>query len=449
MSNRKELGALAVSMIKRRGINFVGGVAGLAINVLKSGSRSWILRYQIDGKRRDKGLGGYPDVTLADAKTAARAARALIAQGIDPIEHGRAVRSKMMAEQATAITFSQAAATYIQTHEDGWRNAKHAQQWRNTIEMYANPVIGQVLVRDVGLTQVLTVLEPIWKTKTETASRLRGRLESVLDWATARGYRTEANPARWKGLLDKLLPTPGKIAKAGHHRALPFADLGNFMKSLSAQDGLGARALEFTILTTCRSGEVRGAKWGEFDLENGVWTVPAGRMKAGKEHRVPLSDAAMAIVMTQKEHAFCEYVFPSSHKARNSESEGAPLSDMTLSAVLRRMKIAAVPHGFRSTFRDWCAETTDYPRDVAEMALAHAIGNKVEAAYRRGDLFEKRKQMMQDWADFAYSFTVDRQVRAPIPASRFINSPKCSSEMNINNVTAPMEEVEVLAVSEY
>jgi integrase len=403
MSNRKELGALAVGNIHRRGINFVGGVTGLAVNVIKSGSRSWVLRYQVGGKRRDMGLGGYPDVTLAQAKERARVARSLLAQGLDPIEHSRAARSKMISERATALTFSQAADQYIETHESTWRNAKHAQQWRNTIAAYATPAMGKVLVRDVDLPQVLSVLEPIWKTKTETASRLRGRLESVLDWATARGYRSGPNPARWKGLLDKLLPAPGKIAKTDHHRALPFADLPAFMKLLAVQDGLGARALEFTILTACRSGEVRGAHWDEFDLDAGIWTVPESRMKAGKEHRVPLSDAAMVIVRTQKEYAFCEYVFPSSHRARNSESEGAPLSDMTLSAVLRRMKVAAVPHGFRSTFRDWCAEVTDYPRDVAEMALAHAIGNKVEAAYRRGDLFEKRKQLMQDWANFAQS----------------------------------------------
>lgn len=413
MSGKKELGALAVSQLKSKGIHFVGGVTGLAINVIKSGSQSWILRYQVGGKRRDMGLGGYPDVTLADAKVAARAARAQIAQGIDPIEHGRAARSKLIADQASAISFSQAATQYIETHEDGWRNPKHAQQWRNTIATYANPKLGKMLVRDVGLPNILAVLEPIWKTKTETASRLRGRIESVLDWATARDYRAGPNPARWKGLLDTLLPAPGKIAKSDHHRALPYADLPQFMRLLAAQDGLGARALEFTILTASRSGEVRGAKWEEFDLENAVWTVPEGRMKAGKEHRVPLSDVALSMIKVQQETAFCEYVFPSSHKARNSESEGAPLSDMTLSAVLRRMKVAAVPHGFRSTFRDWCAEQTDYPRDVAEMALAHAIGNKVEAAYRRGDLFEKRKQMMQDWADYANALTVGLQVLEP------------------------------------
>lgn len=394
MGKRKnELGALAVGMIKRRGINFVGGVAGLAINVTSSGGRSWVLRYQVGGVRRDMGLGGYPDVTLADAKVAARAARAKINQGIDPIADGRAARSKMIADQTSAITFSQAATQYIETHEDGWRNVKHAQQWRNTIEVYANPVIGQVLIRDVGLPQVLAVLEPIWRTKTETASRLRGRIESILDWASARSYRAAPNVARWNGLLDKLLPTPGKITKTEHYRALPYSDLPAFMKTLAAQPGMGARALEFAILTASRSGEVRGAKWNEFDLESAIWTVPADRMKAGKEHRVPLSASALAIITTQKETAFCDYVFPSPRESA--------LSDMTLSAVLRRMKVAAVPHGFRSTFKDWCSEHTDYSRDVTEMALAHTIGNKVEAAYRRGDLFDKRKQLMQDWAEFA------------------------------------------------
>lgn len=388
-----ELGALAISKIRRRGINFVGGVAGLAINVSGTGGRSWVLRFQVKGRRRDLGLGGYPDVTLAQAKEAARAARAKIKLGIDPIDEARAARATLIENNLAAMSFAQAATQYIDTHASSWRSVKHGQQWRNTVEAYANPIIGRMLVRDVGLPHILAVLEPIWHTKTETASRLRGRIESILDWAAARGYRDEPNPARWKGYLDKLLPTPGKIRKTDHHRALPYADLPNFMRTLASQEGMGARALEFTILTACRSGEVRGATWAEFDLDARVWTIPAGRMKAGKEHRVPLSEAAMAILSVQRERAFCDYVFPN--------PSGEPLSDMTLSAVLRRMKVPAVPHGFRSTFRDWCAEQTDYPREVAEMALAHAIGSKVEAAYRRGDLFGKRTQLMQEWANYA------------------------------------------------
>ena len=341
------------------------------------------------------GLGGYPDVTLAQAKDKARAARALLAEGIDPIEDARAKRSKLIADQVSGITFKQAALKYLETHESGWKNAKHAQQWRNTLESYAYPVIGEVFVRDVQLPHILQILEPIWKDKTETASRVRGRIESVIDWSIARGYRTEANPAKWKGLLDKLLVAPSKITKTKHHKALPYADLPQFMTALQAQDGFGARALEFLILTACRSGEVRGATWEEIDLRKRVWTIPGERMKMGEEHRVPLSDAAVDLIKRMKAVRTCEYVFPS--------PSGKVLSDMTLTAVCRRMEVPAVPHGFRSTFRDWCAETTDYPREVAEKCLAHAIGNDVERAYQRGDLFNKRKQLMQEWADYAMS----------------------------------------------
>ena len=387
-----ELGNLAVKAINKRGIHFVGGVSGLALTVHQGGSRSWILRYQVNGKRRDLGLGSFDTVSLANAREAARAARAKLEAGIDPIEDKKAVRSKLIASQVAALTFSEASTKYIETHEAGWRNAKHAQQWRNSLENYAHPFIGRMCVSDVELPQILKALEPIWHTKTETASRLRGRIESVLDWATVRGYRTGPNPARWKGHLDTLLAQPAKIAKTTHYRALPFNEMPTFMKALRQQEGMGAKALEFTILTAARSGEVRGAKWDEFDLEAGVWTVPATRMKAGREHRIPLSDTALAIVKQQQKTSINEFVFPSPRSTL--------LSDMSLTAVLRRMETPAVPHGFRSTFRDWCAESTDFPRDVAEMALAHAIGNKVEAAYRRGDLFEKRKQLMQEWAEF-------------------------------------------------
>ena len=247
-------------------------------------------------------------------------------------------------------------------------------------------------VRDVGLPQVLAVLQPIWKTKTETASRLRGRIESVLDWATARGYREGLNPARWKGHLDHLLPSPGKIVKAGHHAAVPVGEAGAFMQALRAQQGTGAKALEFAILTAARSGEARGATWREIDIDQAMWVVPGDRMKAGKEHRVPLSDAALALLRELPRIAGTDLVFPA--------PRGGLLSDMTLVAVTRRMGVAAVPHGFRSTFRDWCSERTNHPREVAEMALAHTIGDKVEAAYRRGDLFEKRRALMSEWAAF-------------------------------------------------
>ena len=398
----KALGALAVSQIRRRGITFVGEVTGLGMIVTGCGSRNWVLRFTRNGRRRDFGLGGYPSVSLAQAKELARAARAQIMQGVDPIDARQAAMKKPVAKEIESLTFAGAATQYIDTHESTWRNPKHAQQWRNTIKSYANPIIGEILVADIALPHVLAVLEPIWKEKTETASRLRGRIESVLDWAAARGHRADSNPARWKGLLDKLLPAPGKIAKTEHHRALPYAQLPSFMVQLASQEGIAARALEFAILTATRSGEVRGARWEEFDLDAGTWTVPGVRMKAGKEHRVPLSEKALAIVRDQYATSFCEYVFPSSHLPKPGDArDGKPLSDMALSAVLRRMGVEAVPHGFRSTFRDWAAEQTNVPNEVAEMALAHVVGNKVEAAYRRGDLFEKRRQLMQDWADYA------------------------------------------------
>lgn len=401
-AKRKELGALAVSQINRRGINFVGGVTGLGLNVTKSGSRSWILRYQAGGKRKDMGLGGYPDVTLAQAKERARAARTKLADGIDPIEASQAARARLLAEQRGNILFRDAASQYIQAHAASWRNPKHEQQWRNTIDTYAHPKIGNILVRHITIHQVLTILEPIWIEKTETATRLRGRIESILDWAIVHGYRSDANPARWKGMLDKLLPAPAKVATTDHHKALPYEDLPAFMRRLSEHPGVGSQALQFAILTATRSGEVRHATWEEFDLEGGVWTIPATRMKAGREHRVPLSRQAIALLKGMESQSFCPYVFPSSHSKQRAE-EGKPLSDMTLSAILRRMNIPAVPHGFRSTFRDWCAEMTDYPNEVAEMALAHTISNKVEAAYRRGDLFEKRKQLMHDWSNYSFS----------------------------------------------
>ena len=279
--------------------------------------------------------------------------------------------------------------TWRPTKQDG---ATPSSQWRNTLKKIAYPVMGHLLVRDVQLAHVLQVLEPIWKTKTETASRLRGRIELVLDWAAARGFRESQNPARWRGHLDKLLPAPGKIIKRKHYDALAADEMGEFMRRLRQQAGTGARALELAVLTAARSGEVRGARWREFDLSAGVWVVPGERMKAGKEHRVPLTPAALMLLKGLLRYENNELLFPS--------RTGGLVSDMTLTAVLRRMGVEAVPHGFRSTFRDWAAERTSYPNEVCEMALAHSIGDKVEAAYRRGDLFEKRRRLMRDWANF-------------------------------------------------
>jgi integrase len=408
----KALSAIEIQRLNTPGYHAAGTVPGLYFRVTETGARGWILRTVIGHRRRDVGLGGYPAVTLAMAHAQAREAKQAVRLGTDPIEARKAAKSALLAQQAQAMTFEQCATAYLAAHDGVWRNAKHGQQWRNTLATYAFPVLGRLLVRDVEMPHVLKVLEPIWRDKTETASRLRGRIESVLDWATTRGYREGANPARWKGHLDNQLAAPTKVAKVEHHAALDLNAAPGFLSALRQQNGMGARALEFAILTAARSGEVRGATWEEIDLDEAVWTVPAERMKAGKEHRVPLSRAALKLLKTQRpvdDDEAVGLVFPA--------PRGGVLSDMTLSAVLRRMKVDAVPHGFRSTFRDWAAERTNYPRDVVEMALAHAIGDKVEAAYRRGDLFDKRRRLMTDWASFLATTIIKGNV-VPMPKSK-------------------------------
>lgn len=386
-----ELGALQVSRLAKPGAHAVGGVAGLQLKINEEGARSWVLRAMVAGKRRDMGLGGFPDVTLAEAKQRAREARAVIHAGGDPIQARREARSAVAAASAKAKTFDQCSAAYIKAKSGEWANAKHHTQWETTLETYASPVIGALLVADVDVSNVLKVLEPIWTTKTETASRLRGRIESILDWATARGYRAGENPARWRGHLDQLLARPKKIAKVQHHEALRVDAVAAFMADLREVEGSSARALEFVVLTAGRSGEVRGSRWPEIDLEARIWTVPAERMKAKKEHRVPLSTQAVELLQRLTKSETTDLLFPGRKDV---------LSDMSMTAVMRRMGLTAVPHGFRSTFRDWAAERTNYPRDLAEMALAHAIESAVEAAYRRGDMLTKRAAMMQAWADF-------------------------------------------------
>jgi integrase len=406
----KELGALEVSKLRAPGLHFVGNVAGLALQVSTSGARSWVLRYRAGVKRRDMGLGAFPGVTLAEARKSAAAARVKIKAGADPIEDASAARSARDAANAAALTFDKCAEKFIASKASEWKNDKHAQQWHNTLKQYASPVMGKLLVRDVDLPQVMKVLEPIWSTKTETATRLRGRIEAVLDWATVSKFRHGLNPARWRGHLDKLLAKPSKIAKPVHHAAIPVGEVGAFMVKVRAAEGTGARALEFAVLTAARSGEVRGATWAEIDLDGALWTIPGERMKAAKAHRVPLSPAALAVLAAQPHMAGTDLVF--------AAPRGGVLSDMTLTAVMRRMRVNAVPHGFRSTFRDWCSERTNYPRDVAEMALAHAIGDSVEAAYRRGDLLDKRRRMMDEWAAFCAKVEPARGAVVPIRKAR-------------------------------
>ena len=391
-SKAKELSALAVQRLTAPGMHAVGGVAGLYLCVSPSGSRSWIARVNVDGKRREMGLGSFPDVSLSIAREKARAARSDTTMGIDPVAQRKEARSARQALKATQKTFADCAKAYIEAHSDSWRNAKHRAQWPATFETYVYPTMGTVLVGEVTQAHVMAVLLPIWKTKTQTATRLRGRIEQVLAWATAAGFRQGENCARWAGLLDQLLPAPGKVAKVQHHRALPIDEMPAFIKALRQHDGLSPKALEFLVLTAARSGEVRGATWAEIDMDAKVWTVPAERMKAGKEHRVPLSDAAIKLLEAMPHIEGTDLVFPA--------PRGGQLSDMSLTALTRRMKLDAVPHGFRSTFRDWVFERTDYPRDLAEAALAHALESKVEAAYRRGDALERRRAMMQAWANY-------------------------------------------------
>lgn len=384
------------------GLHAAGGATGLYLRVAPSGARNWILRVMIGSRRRDMGLGGWPDVPLAEARDRARQARRKIDEGVDPIESRRAAKTVLR----ETPSFSECAKRTIEAKRPEWKSAKHADQWTNTLDTYAKPVIGNMPVDQVELRHIVEILSPIWVEKTETATRLRARLEAVLAWAGASGYRKGENPARWRGNLDAVLAKPGKVSKVEHHRALPFVELPEFMANLRNREGTSARALEFLILTAARSGEVRGATWAEIDVKEGVWIIPAERMKTSREHRVPLSQRAVTLLNKLPKFVGTGLLF--------TAERGGKLSDMALTALMRRMKVDAVPHGFRSTFRDWTAEKTEYPRDVAEMALAHTIGDKVEAAYRRGDLFAKRSEMMTDWANFIEAPTVvDATKRRP------------------------------------
>ncbi len=386
---------------------------GLHLLVKPTGARSWVYRFMLNGKSRDVGLGaaGQGGMSLADARDEAAALRLKVKAGIDPLEERDREAAKALAANQAAkvagITFRDVAAAYIAANEESWRNPKHRQQWRNTLDTYVYPVIGDLPVAEVETAHVLKILEPIWKDKPETASRIRGRIETVLDNAKARGYRKGENPARWRGHIAQILPARAKLTR-GHHPALPYEQLPAFIADLRKRDAMAALALEFTILTGARSDETYGANWSEVDLDKGAWHIPATRMKGGKDHRVPLSARALEILETVRPLG-AELLFPG--------SRGGKLSSMAMAMLLRRMHEAdlkrggegyfdpkqnrkATVHGFRSSFRDWADERTGFAHEMKEMALAHTVGNKAEAAYRRGDMFEKRRRLMDDWATY-------------------------------------------------
>jgi integrase len=409
-----ELGPLDVKRLAHTGgrgnaMVAVGGVAGLCLQITPNGGKTWVLRVRVGEKRRDIGLGGFPTVTLAQARDKARETRAKIEGGIDPVEERKAAKARLIAAQRKGLLFKDAVDKALAAKLDAFRNEKHRLQWRSTLDNYAIPEIGLLPVQEIDTAAVLRVLQPIWATKTETATRVRGRIESVLSWATVAGHRTGDNPARWGGNLKELLPAASKVAKESNHPALQLDDAPRWLADLQSREGMPARALEFAALTAARSGEVRGAAWDEIDLGAGLWIIPAHRMKMQREHRVPLSPAAMALLEALPRMESNPLVFPA--------VKGGMLTDMAMSMLMKRMHIAdeakgnrgfldrvnkrpAVPHGLRSTFRDWVGERTTYAGEMAEVALAHRISNAVEAAYRRGDMVEKRRAMMAAWAEF-------------------------------------------------
>jgi integrase len=386
------LSALKVSRINSAGFYTDGG--GLYLQVGSGGAKSWIYRFTLNGRTRDMGLGGLLEVTLAEARQRAAECRRLRSQGIDPVEARHEARREKLISAARTICFKECAETYINTHRPTWKNAKYAIQWPTSMETYVYPVFGDLAVQQVDTALVLKVLEPIWRTKNETAGRIRGRIEAILDWATSRGYRSGENPARWRGHLNNLLAEPSKFRRVKHHSSLPYQEVGSFLLDLRAEDCTSARAFEFLILTATRTSETIKARWAEIDLEQQIWTIPAERMKSAREHRVPLSGWAMSILEEMKAERCGDLIFPSLR-------EGRPLSDMALLALLRRMNRQDITaHGFRSTYRVWAAEQTKFSREVAEMALAHVTENKVEAAYQRSDLFKKRRKLMNAWAKY-------------------------------------------------
>ena len=400
MRGENKLTALAVKTIAKPGLH--GDGCGLYLQVSSFHTKSWLFRYMRDGVARKMGLGPVHTVSLALARKRAAEARLLVLDGHDPIDSRREARAAERVQAVKSLTFRDCAEKYVASNEAGWKSVKHREQWRSTLSTYAYPVFGDYPVPAIDTGLVLKVLEPIWVTKTETASRLRGRIETILNWATVREYRTGENPARWRGHLQNALARRSLASKVKHHDAMPYVDIPSFMTDLTERPGVSARALEFTILTAVRTSEAIGAEWSEIDLTASIWTIPGVRMKAGKVHRVPLCDRTLAILEGIPRYGET-YVFPGA-------KIGKPLSNMAMLQLMRAMRgQGATVHGFRSTFRDWAAERTAHADHVVEMALAHSIGNKVEASYRRGDLFEKRTRLMSDWSMYCAALSAEDQ----------------------------------------
>jgi integrase len=406
-----------VVTLKQPGMHGDGGGLYLQVTEGADGTprKSWLFRYTVAGRERQMGLGPLSDVPLAEARDRALAARKLRRAGKDPIAEREAARVEASLVAAKTMSFDECATAYIAAHRAGWRNLKHAAQWSSTVATYCSPVFGKLPVQLVDVGLVMKAIAPLWAAKPETAGRVRGRIERILDLAKVRGFRDGENPARWRGHLDQLLPARGKVRRVKHHAALPFADIPAFVAALRGRDAVAARALEFAILTAARTSEVLGATWSEFYLDTRVWTIPAERMKGAREHRVPLGDRAIEIIRNMMSAKKNDHVFYGDRRAA--------LSNMSLLMLLRRMgRTDITTHGFRSTFRTWAAECTNYPREVVEAALAHVVGNKVEAAYQRGDMLDKRRPLMAQWENYCAKPVVHSTV-TPITARRTSSAP--------------------------
>ena len=396
----KQLTAIEVKRLEKEGFHAVGTVSGLGLNITKQGTKSWVFRIAYGGQRRKMGLGGYPAVTLAQAIEGARRLKNEISTGVDPIQAKKTIKSNLIADRAKAKTFEDCADLFLATRT--FTNKKHGKQWESTLKTYAYPFIGKMLVGDIGIANIKAVLDPIWKTKTETASRVQGRIKSIIDYAIVSGYRDKSNPAIWDGFLDSIYQSPKKLKVVEHMNSLPYSKLHNFLLALRKHDTMSAKALEFLILTAVRSDSVRSATWNQIDLDAKVWTVPKAFTKTKKrDHTVPLSTQAIELLNSLEKFDGTDLLFPSATLKK--------LSDSTISKLMRDMHTnkeftdRAVPHGFRSTFRVWCLEQTTYSSELAELSMMHEVGDSVYKAYQRSDGLERRRDIMQDWSNFANS----------------------------------------------